>query len=62
MSLNFFEQQQIAYEIQWLKNKLESVRIKATRKPSAVREMHDLERQIREREVRLAFGKTLEEL
>jgi hypothetical protein len=55
MSLNCFDRQQIQHEIDWLVKKLAEVRIKAHRKTSAVQEMRDIERQIKEREVSLAF-------
>lgn len=37
------------HEIEWLKNKILSLRDKYTRRPSTIREIRDLERQICER-------------
>ena len=55
MALNSFEYAQVENEIDWLKEKIESLRERAKRQPSTVREIHDLERQIKERQVKLMF-------
>jgi hypothetical protein len=55
MALNSFEYAQVENEIDWLKEKIESLRERAKRQPSTVREIHDMERQIKERQVKLMF-------
>lgn len=46
---------QAQHEIDWLKNKIEGLKPQLERKPSVARQIKDLERQIRERELAIAF-------
>jgi hypothetical protein len=54
--LNYFERRQIQVEIDWLKNKIATLTPLMARKPSVIRQVNDLKRQITEREVSLAFN------
>jgi len=48
---------QAHHEIQWLKNKIETLKPLLARKPSVARQIKDLERQIRERELAIVYQK-----
>ena len=48
---------QAQHEIQWLKNKIETLKPLLAKKPSVARQIKDLERQIRERELAIAYQK-----
>ena len=48
---------QAPHEIQWLKNKIETLKPLLAKKPSVARQIKDLERQIRERELAIAYQK-----
>lgn len=46
---------QTEHEIEWLEAKIVSLQDKIERRPSTKNEINDLQRQIREREARIAF-------
>jgi hypothetical protein len=47
----------LAHELDWIQNKIKRVReIKLPKKPSAVRELRDLEYQAKRNELELTFG------
>jgi hypothetical protein len=46
---------QAQQEIKWLKNKIETLNPLLAKKPSVARQIKDLERQIRERELAISF-------
>jgi len=46
---------QAHHEIEWLKNKIETLKPLLTKKPGVARQIRDLERQIRERELAMAY-------
>jgi ribosomal protein L37AE/L43A len=48
---------QAHHEIEWLKNKIETLKPLLAKKPSIARQIKDLERQIRERELAIAYQK-----
>jgi hypothetical protein len=48
---------QAQHEIQWLKNKIETLKPLLAKKPSVARQIKDLERQIRERELTISYQK-----
>ena len=48
---------QAHHEIEWLKNKIEILKPLLAKKPSVARQIKDLERQIRERELAIAYQK-----
>jgi hypothetical protein len=48
---------QAYHEIEWLKNKIETLKPLLAKKPSVARQIKDLERQIRERELAIAYQK-----
>ncbi|CAB4852717.1 MAG: hypothetical protein F2772_11245 [Actinobacteria bacterium] len=48
---------QAQHEIQWLKNKIETLKPLLAKRPSVARQIKDLERQIRERELAIAYQK-----
>jgi len=48
---------QAHHEIQWLKNKIETLKPLLAKKPSVARQIKDLERQIRERELAIVYQK-----
>jgi hypothetical protein len=48
---------QAQHEIQWLKNKIETLKPLLAKKPSVARQIKDLERQIRERELSISYQK-----
>jgi hypothetical protein len=48
---------QAQHEIGWLKNKIETLKPLLAKKPSVARQIKDLERQIRERELAIAYQK-----
>ena len=48
---------QAQHEIQWLKNKIETLKPLLAKKPSVARQIKDLERQIRERELAISYQK-----
>jgi hypothetical protein len=55
MSLNCFERDQIRHEIEWIESKIASLVPLMARKPSVITQINDLRRQVKEREVSLAF-------
>ena len=48
---------QAHHEIEWLKNKIETLKPLLAKKPSVARQIKDLERQIRERELAIVYQK-----
>jgi len=50
MSLDENQKRQFLVEIQWLKDKIEEIKPLLERKPSKIKHIRDLERQIEERE------------
>jgi predicted site-specific integrase-resolvase len=48
-------QRQIVHEIEWIKNKIEELRPLLFKRPSVIKQIRDLERQIAERRYSLIF-------
>lgn len=48
---------QIRAEIRWLENRIETLKQSLTQRPSVATQIRDLQRQIRERELRQVFEK-----
>lgn len=46
---------QANHEIQWIQNKIDTLKLKLERKPSVAKQIKDLERQIRERSLAIAY-------
>lgn len=48
--------QQLLHEIRWLQQEIEKLRLLLPKKPSVIKQIHEYERQIRRKEVNIAFG------
>ena len=50
-------EEQLKHEIKWLENEIEKLKLQLVRKPSKIRHIRCLERQIKEINLQLTFGK-----